>query len=231
MSYFNKINYSWIGMTLLLALAGGCSADEGAAQKSAAPPDTSVHAAETAQGQVLDEVLEHGKAVYLANCAACHQPNGQGLPGAFPPLAGSDYLAGDRKDVLKVALFGLSGPITVNDKQYNNVMPSQGHLSDDELAAAISYVLSSWGNDFAAVSVEEVAALRTELGQQDRASGEPHTGTTASELRYEGAPLSMKADASSAVINSAGVSMTKEEFSTATQIFFERCAGCHGVLR
>ena len=76
---------------------------------------------------------------------------GEGLRGAFPPLAGSDYLEGKREDVLAVSLFGLSGPITVNDQEYNAVMPSMGHLSDAELAAAMTYVFNSWGNEYAAV--------------------------------------------------------------------------------
>ncbi|MGB5346672.1 MAG: cytochrome c, partial [Woeseia sp.] len=145
---------------------------------------TAVHEAETRQGEAMEQLLERGKAVYQTNCAACHQPTGMGLPGAFPPLAGSDYLQGDRNKVLGAALFGLSGPITVNGKDYNSVMPSMGYLSDDDLAAALSYVLSSWGNDYPAVSVAEVAALRASLGQQDRAAGERHTGTTEGEMRY-----------------------------------------------
>jgi mono/diheme cytochrome c family protein len=148
------------------------------------PPktDTAVHSAEAAQGRV-PEIMAAGEKVYLGNCAACHQPTGVGLPGAFPPLAGSDYLERDRKDVLSAALFGLSGPVTVNGVQYNGVMPSMGYLSDEDLAAALTYVLNSWGNSGAAVSVAEVAALREELGQQDRAAGERHTGTTEAEMR------------------------------------------------
>ena len=109
--------------------------------------------------------MRKGEGVYNANCAACHQSNGQGLPGAFPPLAGSDYLKGDRKQVIAVALFGLAGPTTVNGVDYNGVMPSLGHLPDEDLAAALTYVFGSWGNDGAAVSVEEVATVRAELGQ------------------------------------------------------------------
>jgi len=129
-----------------------------------------VHAAETAAGS-LEQMMAAGKGVFDTNCAACHQPNGKGLPGAFPPLAGSDFLQGDREKVLSVALFGLSGPITVNGQEYNAVMPSMGYLSDEDLAAALTYVFNSWGNSLAAVSASEVAALRVKMGQQDRAEG------------------------------------------------------------
>ena len=104
---------------------------------------TAVHSAETAAGTVA-EFMAYGKKVYEGNCAACHQADGSGLAGAFPPLADSDYLQGDREQVLAVALFGLSGPITVNDQEYNAVMPSMGHLSDKDLAAALTYVFGSW---------------------------------------------------------------------------------------
>jgi nitrite reductase (NO-forming)/hydroxylamine reductase len=188
-----------------------------------------VHAAETAAGS-LDELMAAGKGIYEANCGACHQPNGKGLPGAFPPLAESDYLLRDRQDVLAVALFGLSGPITVNDQEYNGVMPSLGHLKDEDLAAALTYVFNSWGNSLAAVTPAEVAALRDKLGQQDRAKGEPHTGATESELRYSGAPLTIPGEEARQP-QDAGPVLNEEELATATQLYFERCAGCHGVLR
>ncbi len=188
-----------------------------------------VHAAETAAGS-LEQVMAAGKGIYEANCGACHQPNGKGLPGAFPPLAESDYLKRDRDEVLSVALFGLTGPITVNDQEYNAVMPSMGHLSDADLAAALTYVFNSWGNSLAAVSPSEVAALRVKLGQEDRAKGQPHTGATESELRYSGAPLTIPGE-DMRQPQDQGPVLTEEEFAAATQLYFERCAGCHGVLR
>ena len=213
-----------LGLTI-----GACSQD--AADDSAAPAsDTAVHTAEvSAAGK--DELMAKGEAVFLANCAACHQPNGQGLAGAFPPLAASDFLKGDRKAVMSAALFGLSGPVTVNGVEYNGVMPSMGHLPNDDLAAALTYVFGAWGNDGSAVSVAEVAALRVELGQEDRAAGERHQGATEGEMKYEGAPVAMTGEGSRQIMSSEGPVLSEAEFSTATQLYFERCAGCHGVLR
>jgi nitrite reductase (NO-forming)/hydroxylamine reductase len=191
---------------------------------------TAVHAAETAAGAVRD-VMAHGKKVYEGNCAACHQADGRGLAGAFPPLAGSDYLQGDREDVLAVALFGLSGPITVNDQDYNAVMPSMGHLSDEELAAALTYVFGSWDNSLAAVTPDEVAALRIKLGHEDRAEGQRHTGATEGEMRYRGTPSPIPAGETRQLQSAAGPELTEEQYAQATQLYFERCAGCHGVLR
>jgi len=221
-----------LGFTLLVSLLGiGVAACSQPADETAAPAnDTVVHTAEAAAGNV-DEIMAKGEQIYLANCSACHQPSGAGLPGAFPPLAQSDFLDGDRKQVMSAALFGLSGPITVNGVDYNGVMPSLGHLQDEDLAAALTYVFASWGNTGAAVSVEEVAALRAELGQEDRAAGQRHVGATEGELKYQGAPSAISGEDTRQIMAAGGPVLSEAEFSTATQLYFERCAGCHGVLR
>jgi nitrite reductase (NO-forming)/hydroxylamine reductase len=200
-------------------------------QSAQTTSDTAVHDAEVAAG-AMGDVMARGEAVYLANCAACHQPNGQGLVGAFPPLAGSDYLLGERRQVMQAALFGLSGPITVNGVDYNGVMPSMGYLSDEDLAAALTYVLGSWGNTGSAVSVEEVAALRAELGEAgEMVAGERHTGATEGELRYRGAPSPIAPGETRPLMGAGGPVLSEPEYAVATQLYFERCAGCHGVLR
>ena len=218
----------WLLAVPLIGLSlGACSQD---APGQSSGNDTAVHDAEVASASVGD-LMARGEAVYLANCAACHQPDGSGLTGAFPPLAGSDYLTGDRKKVLSAAMFGLSGPITVNGVDYNGVMPSLGHLPDADLAAALTYVLGSWGNTGAAVSVEEVAALRVELGQEDRAAGERHQGATEGEMKYQGSPSAITGEDTRQIMAAGGPVLSEAEFGTATQLYFERCAGCHGVLR
>jgi nitrite reductase (NO-forming)/hydroxylamine reductase len=223
-----------IKQIVLLVLAGfalgACGQQASDDASGAAAGDTAVHDAEVASAGA-GELMERGKAVYLANCAACHQPDGKGLKGAFPPLAGSDYLLGERKQVMAAALFGLSGPITVNGEEYNGVMPSLGHLSDADLAAALTFVWGSWGNTGSAVSVEEVAALRAELGQEDRAAGQRHPGATEGELTYQGAPSAIPAEEARQLMSAGGPVLSEAEFGVATQLYFERCAGCHGVLR
>ena len=227
----NRSTSSTTAMLAVLAASfalSGCQGDDVAHAKDAS--DTAVHTAETASGAIAD-LMARGEKVYLTNCAACHQADGSGLKGAFPPLAQSDYLKGDRKTVMAAALFGLSGPITVNGVDYNGVMPSLGYLSDEDLAAALTYVFGSWGNDLAAVSVEEVAALRAELGQEDRAAGQRHVGATEGEMKYQGTPSAIPADEARQIMAAGGPVLSEAEFATATQLYFERCAGCHGVLR
>ena len=214
----------------IIGLSIGACSQQSDEPAGAAMDDTAVHTAEVAAAGT-SELMAAGEGVYLGNCAACHQPTGVGLAGAFPPLAGSDYLQGNRQEVLAAALFGLQGPITVNGVEYNGVMPSLGHLTDEDLAAAITYVFGSWGNNLAAVSTEEVAALRAELGQTDRAAGSRHVGTTEGEMTYEGAPVAMTGAETRQVTSVGGPVLSEAEFATATQQYFERCAGCHGVLR
>lgn len=105
--------------------------------------------------------MERGKKVYLTSCFACHLQDGKGLPGVFPPLAGSDYLKEDKQRAIRVTLRGLSGPITVNGVAYNNVMPPQD-LTDDQAADVLTYVMNTWGNSFGTVSADEVKQVRRE---------------------------------------------------------------------
>jgi len=104
-----------------------------------------------------------GKRVFKNTCIACHQENGLGVPGAFPPLAGSEWLAGSEERVVRIVLHGLNGPITVGGKDFNSAMASLGGvLKDDQIANAITYVRSEWGNNSPAVTPETVARIRAE---------------------------------------------------------------------
>lgn len=106
-----------------------------------------------------EERILFGERVYEQNCAACHQASGAGIPGAFPPLAGSDYLLSDPKRAISVVINGLAAPITVNGQKYNGVMPAV-QLSDEKVANVLTYILNSWNNNGGEISPEEVAAKR-----------------------------------------------------------------------
>jgi nitrite reductase (NO-forming) len=127
----------------------------------AIPPLAKVETPAAAGPLSKDDQLVAGKTLFAGTCASCHQPNGQGLAPAFPPLAGSDYLAHNHKDkVIRTVLTGLSGPVRVNGKDFNSVMPPWSHLSDDDLANVLTFVLNSWGNDRGVVSPGDVARVR-----------------------------------------------------------------------
>ncbi|MGI8547297.1 MAG: c-type cytochrome [Gemmatimonadaceae bacterium] len=98
----------------------------------------------------------------FSRCAVCHQANGQGLAGAYPPLAGSEWLVNNPEVPIRIVLHGLQGPITVKGTSFNNAMtPFADQLSDAEIAAVISYERSSWGNSASAVTAAQVTAART----------------------------------------------------------------------
>ncbi len=113
----------------------------------------------------LQAKIEAGKVVYTRVCQACHQAEGQGIPGAFPPLANSDYLNSDVDRAIAVVIHGLSGPIEVNGERYDAVMPKLD-LSDEEIANTITYVLNSWGNSGGEVTEEQVLAQRDKESPQ-----------------------------------------------------------------
>ncbi len=108
--------------------------------------------------------IEKGKQVYMGLCFACHQPDGRGLPGAFPPLAGSDFLQADRDRAVRIVLKGLSGPVVVNGQTINSLMPPQeAVLTDAQIADVLTYVNNSWGNKGDAFSADKVKAIRNEI--------------------------------------------------------------------
>ncbi|MDZ7671085.1 MAG: cytochrome D1 domain-containing protein [Gammaproteobacteria bacterium] len=199
-----------------------------AAGLAAAP---AVHQAEVAQAE-LEARIEAGKAAYESYCQSCHQPDGTGMGNVFPPLAGSDYLLEDKHRAIEVVLDGLSGPIEVNGQTYDAVMPNLAYLSDQQVADILTYVLNSWDNDAGYVSAAEVAERRQRLAGKTGQEGGPHPGLESSQLEYEGSGSSpVGGSAMGRMVSTDGPAMTEAEFVTATELYFQRCAGCHGVLR
>jgi mono/diheme cytochrome c family protein len=101
-----------------------------------------------------------GEKIYNTYCAACHQRDGKGASGRFPPLANTDWVTGDKNKLIKIVMQGLQGEIAVNGETYNNVMPPHNFLSDEEISKILTYVRQSFGNKASAVSAEEVSKVR-----------------------------------------------------------------------
>ena len=104
-----------------------------------------------------------GKRVFDTTCIACHQATGLGVPGQYPPLVGSEWALGSEERIIRIVLHGLNGPITVEGKEYNNIMAPLGEaLKDEQIANVISYVRASWGNNAPEVTPEAVAKVRAD---------------------------------------------------------------------
>jgi len=202
-------------------------ADQAAQTDPRTDPAVAVHAAEVAT-VTAEERIEKGRAIYQQHCIACHQAEGQGLAGAFPPLADSDYLDEGGSAAVEAVINGLSGPITVNGVEYNSVMPALSYLSDPEVADVVTFVLNSWGNPGGEVNAAEVAAAR---GGESVSGPSDHPVSSSEEMAYRGAPSAVGTEDLRKYIDSEGPAMTEAEYTMATEIYFQRCAGCHGVLR
>ncbi|MEO6548693.1 MAG: cytochrome c [Ferruginibacter sp.] len=112
-----------------------------------------------AQDDTLQQSMKRGESVYTANCASCHMPAGEGVEGAFPPLAATAYLKNQQR-AIGIVLNGQEGELTVNGKQYNVPMAALGHLSDKEVADVLNFVSNSWGNKNAIIKPAQVKAER-----------------------------------------------------------------------
>lgn len=115
----------------------------------------------------IDDWMSDGKKVYN-NCVACHQPGGQGAPGQFPPLKGSEWVDGGTKRLGAILLNGIQGPFTVAGQTYNQPMPAWNALDDEKLAQVITYIRREFGSlpegEDGVVTTEMMKAAREEFG-------------------------------------------------------------------
>lgn len=123
-----------------------------------APPSVE----QTSKAQEQDSGPDHpGKAVYTKYCLVCHQADGTGVPGMHPPLGPGSWVGNEPKELIAIMMKGLSGKIEVNGETYNGFMPSQAQLTDEEIADVLSYIRSSFGNNFEPVEASLVKKVRS----------------------------------------------------------------------
>lgn len=143
-------------------------------------------------------LIEVGAKVYRNQCAQCHQADGNGLAGVYPPLGGSDWVTGHPEVIARILINGLNGPIEVKGNTYNGNMPAFGpgglDLKPKDIAGVITYIRQEWGNEASEMSVEMVesylelysgrstpwqaAELREDLGPVPEAAPEPEPEET-----------------------------------------------------
>ena len=161
------LNRPWVGALIALAAATTFlrAAPPTPGSGAAGQPDVLLplesvqQAASGITREELDARKLRGLELYSRNCFTCHQINGMGIPGTFPPLVKSDYLAADPGRAIRGVCEGLVGEITVNGRRYAGAMPP-AILDDGEVADVFTYVLNSWGNPGGVVSAEDVKQIR-----------------------------------------------------------------------
>lgn len=107
------------------------------------------------------EIVHPGQAVYTKYCLVCHQADGSGVPGMHPPLGPGSWVGNDPKELIAMMMKGLSGKIEVNGEVYKSFMPSHALLTDQEIADVLSYIRSSFENNFDPVEAELVKEIRS----------------------------------------------------------------------
>ncbi len=108
--------------------------------------------------------IAKGKNQYATVCASCHQANGEGVPGQFPPLKNSEYVIHGETRVVAILLHGIIGQLQVNGKAYNGAMPAQGAVkTNKDIAQIASYIRNEWGNQASLIYDDQVAELRKSL--------------------------------------------------------------------
>lgn len=128
------------------------SATSAAATMAAESPGATMAAASAAGG--------NGAKIFATNCSSCHQSDGKGVVGSFPPLVGNPTVNGDPKTVIHIVKYGLTGKISVAGHDYNGMMPPWGtQLSNADIADVVTYVRGSWGNTGSPVTEADVAGV------------------------------------------------------------------------
>ena len=119
-------------------------------------------------GPVDPKVL--GRRVFTQNCMVCHQTTGLGVARQFPPLAGSEWVLGldwhGDNHLVKIVLKGLQGPIQVQGSTFNNAMPTWSMLTDEQIAAVLTFIRSEWGNSAPPIPADYVKAMREQTASR-----------------------------------------------------------------
>jgi mono/diheme cytochrome c family protein len=129
-----------------------------------------------AVAEVVVEIdpIAQGERLYVQVCVACHQVNGMGLPPAFPPLGGVDYVTGDEERLINILLHGLEGPIEVNGASFTGLMPAFNETgaynwNDDQISYVLTYIRQAFGNTAGPISPEQVAEVRAATAGRGKA--------------------------------------------------------------
>ena len=160
----------WLVVLLFLLLYGGMvffDRNGGWFNQQVYAPYHSVAELTSYQLSTSGPDIDQGKVVYESICGLCHNNDGMGKPNQAPPFVGSEWVLGSPNRMIRIPLFGLSGPVKVKGQDWNLAMPNMGAaLPDDDLAAVLTYIRQSWGNKASAITPEQVKAVKAEVGSR-----------------------------------------------------------------
>lgn len=144
-------------------VAPAAETENAPAAVAAAPANVPPAVDLTLAGPPTSAQIARGERVYRTLCLACHLPDGKGMAGVVPPLAGADYMTADRARTVRIVLKGLQGPVTVNGTAYQGLMPGlENVLTDAQVADVLTYVFNRWGNSGEAFAPDHIASLRAQ---------------------------------------------------------------------
>lgn len=136
--------------------------------------------AKPAKGELVFKIdpVAMGKKQYKTECVACHRSQGEGSPGIYPPLAGSEWVNGPSGRVIRIVVYGLKGKLHVAGSEfgassmpvYGRVQNSAHNWSDKRIAAVLTYIRQEWGNSADPITEQEVAAVRKAVGNREEMS-------------------------------------------------------------
>lgn len=173
-----KANYRLMPLVLLFVFSGlifwaGTYLNRYSGHFDAAIFNENAHPTKGDVVVVKQDPMKVGAAAYASQCVACHLPTGLGQPGAIPPLAGSEWVNGSEERLIRIVLYGLNGPVKVKGADFNSSMPVFGKVSgggfnwsDDKIAAVLTYIRQSFGNNSPAITGEQVAAVHAKDGDR-----------------------------------------------------------------
>jgi mono/diheme cytochrome c family protein len=118
------------------------------------------HRAALSARALLARSIARGKNIYVQNCLSCHQADGHGLGNMNPPLIQTSYVLGDKTKLITIVLNGFNEDVEINDKKYQNTMPTHDFLKDQEIADVLTYVRNNFTNKASRVTISEVKKVR-----------------------------------------------------------------------
>jgi mono/diheme cytochrome c family protein len=149
-----RTSLRWVAavLALMMVLNGCAKQGHGGAARSPA-----------VRASILSEnpaSANQGARVYIQNCSSCHQIDGRGVPGAFPPLAGNAFVLGQPARVIAAVKYGMRGTIDVAGERYDATMPDWSQLiTDSQIAEVVTYIRSAWHNRAPPVRLSDVTAV------------------------------------------------------------------------